>query len=263
MLDGKTVEILQYVDRTFSGFYAEQQARKSGHLRVVDLNLPLTHRNPTIKQACAQLIDSLMDFQARAIVVDLFFDPALDTTGRAELLRAAKNYSNTIWGFYFRKDSDAQIAGLLRRFARHAVPYASETKEKVQNWPDYHLQRIEPVTDGLAEMATRMGFLDIFPENNGRIQFYPLFHRLAGVDSVFAGLSTQALRLWVETEGGNGNLPAWPLDDYFVHLGLMSIDWENDYRLKIHRIAAPLRPGGSRSPNRRRDVCRQNGFDRK
>ncbi|MGH7455853.1 MAG: hypothetical protein ACRENG_31140, partial [bacterium] len=56
-LDWKTVEILQYVDRTVSDFYAEQQARKFDHLRVVDLNLPLAHRNPTIKQACAQLID--------------------------------------------------------------------------------------------------------------------------------------------------------------------------------------------------------------
>ncbi len=241
-LDWKTVEILQYIDRTVSDFYAEQQARKFDHLRVVDLNLPLAHRNPTIKQACAQLIDSLRKFQARAIVVDLYFDPALDTTGRAELLRATKNYSNTALGFFFRKDTDAQIASRLRRFGRHAVPYAPEIKEKVQNWPDYHLQSIAPVIDDLAETATRMGFLDIFPENNGRIQFYPLFHRLAGVDSVFAGLSTQALRLWVETEGGNGDLLAWALYDYFVHLGLTSIDWENDYRLKIHRIAAPLRP---------------------
>lgn len=241
-LDGKTTGTLQYIDRTVSDFYAEQQARKSDHLRVVDLDLPLMHRDLTIKQACAQLLDSLMKFQARAVVVDLFFDPALDTTGQARLLQVAKNYPNTVFGFYFRRDTGAELVGLLKRFGRHAVPYLPDIRKKVQSWPDYHLQSLEPVIDGLAETSRRMGFLDFFPENNGRIQFYPLFHRLAGVDSVFAGLSTQALRLWIETEGGDDDLPRWTLLDYLTYLGFASVDWENNYRLKIHRISASLRP---------------------
>jgi hypothetical protein len=242
-IDLKTTAILHYTDRTLSHFYADRKARKSADLRIVDLNLTLADYDPTIKQACAQLIDSLRQYRARAIVVDLFFDPYVDTTGQAQLLQAARLCSNGVLGFAFRRESDGQLVGKLNQLDRHNLSYSPATNATVQNWPDYNLQDIELPIDGLAQAASRMGFVEVFPEMDGRIQFYPLFHRLAGVDSVFAGLSTQAFHLWIESHENPGPPRNWRLEDYFEYFDAYGIERDRDgRRLKIHRIPAPLQP---------------------
>ncbi len=242
-IDLKATGILQYTDRALSHFYADRKARKSADLRIVDLKLTLADNDPTIKQACAQLIDSLRQYRARAIAVDLFFDPYVDTTGQAQLLEAANRCPNGVFGFIFRREADGRLVGKLQQLDRHDVSYSPATKATVQNWPDYNLQDIELPIHSLAPAASRMGFVEVFPERDGRIQFYPLFHRLAGVDSVFAGLSTQAFHLWIESHENPGRPRNWRLEDYFAYFDGYGIERDRDgRRLKIHRIPAPIQP---------------------
>jgi hypothetical protein len=240
-LDFETTGTLQYLDRTLSDFYAGWQARKSDQLHIVDLDLTLSDRDPNIKQACSRLLDSLSTYRARVIVVDLFFDPYIDTVGQAQLLQIAQRRQNIVFGFAFRQQPNAALVEQLTKLNRHAVAYEAETKPLVQQWPDRNLRGVELPLGGLTEVAANLGFVDIFPERNGRIQYYPLFQRFGRGDSVFAGLSTQAFRLWIETGNNNGDAQPWRLENYFEHFNSQGLAWrKEDGRLRIHRIAPPI-----------------------
>ena len=241
-LDQKTLGTLQYLDSVVRNAYSHRAARLSPRLRVLDLNLTLDDRDPNLKQACASALDSLFAYGARAVVADMFFDPFIDTTGRALLLQAAQRHSQVAFAFKFSSKMEPALVAKLKVLSSHAVSYSVDLVGLVRNWPDRSSLGIELPAAGLAESAHLMGFAEVFPERDGSVQFYPLFQRLAGVDSVFAGLSVQAYRLWRQDQNEIEPLATWNLSDYLCHLESDGIFPDSDGRIRIHKIASPLQP---------------------
>lgn len=245
-VDLQTTGSLQYVDRAFSQVYPTPALKKASNLLVVDLDMKLhsiaetdtgkKKNRVTIRQACASLIDSLISYHARGIAVDIFFDPYIDTTGSENILHIANN-PNTVFAFKFRKEENDTLAAIFKEIGRHTVPYSREEYTLVQSWPDYNLRGIELPIHGLAETASLMGFADIFTERDGSIVYYPLFHRMAGVDSIFAGLATQVFRLKFQSMFDGFGKDKWHLQHYYSALvASPAVEMDKFGRMRIQRI---------------------------
>lgn len=219
---------LKHIERSLSPLYARLRpikAPKTEHLQIMDLALS---DSASIKLACASVIDSLIKFGARGIAIDILFD-ASDTTGLGNLMRAAR-HPNVVFGFDIKHEtSPRDLIGKLKRIDHHAiVPCSLSSKKLIASWPVRGLNQIVLPVDNLPQAASHMGYCQILESAYGRIidYHYPLFQRLQQDNLLFAGLATQAFRVWIES--ASDSLTPWCFEDYVAYLAAMGVDWNSD-----------------------------------
>ncbi len=211
--DRATTETLFRLNQKWSDGYPEREGEPAQELRVIDLGLERNDQTTTIKQKCAEVLDSLRSHNARAIAVDIYFEGLpYDTTGRDALLKAARQCTNAVFA-YKLTDRPEKPAALL---TRHTLPYSQTQNEKVQKWAarkGHELYGVKMPLVGLAEAAAHAGFLDLFEEEDGHCRFYPLFRRLNDDDALLVSLAAQAYWVWFNSQEGNAAFLQDSLDE--------------------------------------------------
>jgi hypothetical protein len=235
--DHATTKMLFLLNQKWSDAYPEREGEPASDLRVIDLGLERNDRTTTIKQKCAEVLDSLSNHGAAAIAVDIYFEGLpYDTSGRGALLKNARQCQNAVFAYKFTNRPEKPSALL----ARHALPYSQNQNEEVQNWRSpagRELYGVQMPLAGLAEAAAHAGYSDLFEEESGYCRFYPLLRRLNDDGALFVSLAAQVWRVWLDSQQGHEALLQDSLEHVLDAFARSGLAWRPDGSIKMRRIA--------------------------
>jgi adenylate cyclase len=194
---------LKAYDLRFQSRGTEKPGSEIVIVKIDEESMGKLGRWPWPREKLAELIHTLTEWEARVIGIDIIFAERESTVADSRLAEAMDESGSVVLGYFFLT-SEEEIRG----------PIGMRQREDIRPQP-FNVVQFKPegaseftLLEGLdmrsnipmvSEKASGLGFMNVFPDDDGTIRWVPLLMRFQ--DEIYPSLALQVLKGYLGSSG--------------------------------------------------------------